>query len=295
MQYFSIFYGFLGYFSGCLLLFTGCLGVFKQPKTPKQTAKFADDKRLFAGCLSLFFQERYQNPTDKGQEKKRNVYKWRFSTYYMFGWFKKKEKNEDVMRLEGAVQTGFGNVKRDISNVSAWIKHLSDKNEQRDEEISDIYEELSTIRSELENVKNMVDILGNKKVFKQPQTVFNKQTGVEAVQTPVQTTVQSMFFDNFLDNLSITERAIVWVLLNSELKLSYDDLAAMLGKERATIRGQLNAIKQKSDGLIEEQVENNNKKRFFIPEKVKGIMLKKVKVRFKKREKKKWQNELKNE
>jgi len=55
----------------------------------------------------------------------------------------------------------------------------------------------------------------------------------------------------------------------------------MTGKERATIRGQLNSIKQKSQGLIAEQVEGNNKKRFFVPEKIKGVMLRKVKVRLK--------------
>ncbi len=198
-----------------------------------------------------------------------------------WGLFKKREKNDSVERIERAVQTGFGSVKHDISNLSAWIKHLNDKDEEHSDEISDVYEELASIRSELENVKNMIDILGNKKLFKQRQTVFNKQTAVQAVQTPVQTAVQSTFFDSFLDNLSITERAIVWVLLSSDLKLSYDDLAAMLGKERATIRGQLNHIKQKSEGLVEEQIESNNKKRFFIPEKVKGILLKKVKVRVK--------------
>ena len=200
---------------------------------------------------------------------------------YMFGWFTKRAKKEDVEQLKGAVQTGFGKIKDDISNVSNWITHLKEKGEGRDDEISDIYEELSTVKSELENIKNMIDILGNRKLFKQRQTVFNKQTAVQAVQTPVQTAVQSTFLDSFLDNLSITERAMVWVLLNSDLKLSYDDLAAMLGKERATIRGQLNSIKQKSDGLIAEQIEKNNKKRFYIHEKVKGTLLKKVKVRLK--------------
>jgi len=204
----------------------------------------------------------------------------------MFGWFKKKADVEDVERLKYAVQTGFNSVKRDFSNTSTWIKHLSDKGEQQNEEISEIYDELSSIRSDIENLKNMIDILGNKKLFKQQQTVFNKQTAVEVVQTAVQTAVQTPFLDNFLDNLSVTERAIVWVMLNSEMKLSYDDLAAMLGKERATIRGQVNSIKQKSDGLVEEVIGKNNKKRYFIPDGVKGMMLKKVKVRVKRSEKK---------
>ncbi|GEM_PF-281848 len=211
----------------------------------------------------------------------RKVFKGGLSRYFMFGWFKKKADVDDVERLRYAVQTGFNNVKQDFSNTSTWIKHLNQKGDQQKEEISEIYDELSSIRSEIENLKNMIDILGNKKLFKQQQTVFNKQTAVEAVQTPVQTAVQTSFLDNFLDNLSVTERAIVWVMLNSEMKLSYDDLAAMLGKERATIRGQVNSIKQKSDGLVEEIMGKNNKKRFFIPDQIKGMMLKKAKVRIK--------------
>jgi hypothetical protein len=53
----------------------------------------------------------------------------------------------------------------------------------------------------------------------------------------------------------------------------------MLGKSRATIRGQVNAIKQKSEGLIEEIIEKNGKKRVFVPDEVKERMLKSVKVR----------------
>ena len=69
------------------------------------------------------------------------------------------------------------------------------------------------------------------------------------------------------------------IMLNSDLKLSYDDLAVMLGKSRATIRGQVNAIKQKSEGMIEEIIEKNGKKRVFVPDDVKERMLKSVKVR----------------
>jgi hypothetical protein len=65
------------------------------------------------------------------------------------------------------------------------------------------------------------------------------------------------------------------------MKLSYDDLAAMLQKERSTIRGQINTIRQKSEGLIEESIEKNGKKRVFIPEEIKEKLIKKQKVRVK--------------
>jgi hypothetical protein len=63
------------------------------------------------------------------------------------------------------------------------------------------------------------------------------------------------------------------------MKLSYEDIALLLGKDKSTIRGQINAIKQKSEGLIEEMSEKNGKKRVFIPEEIKQKLQKYAKVR----------------
>jgi hypothetical protein len=193
----------------------------------------------------------------------------------MFNLFKKKVEKEEFEVFKQGVQTGFNSVKQDIGDISKWIKHLNSKDDTLKEEISELYEELATIKEELENIKNMISIVGNKEVFKQRQTVFNKQTGVDSVLNSVQTGVQTVF----LDKLSTMERAIVFLLLNSNMKLSYADLAAMLGKRKATIRGQINSIKQKSEGLIEEVISENNKKRVFIPEKIKEMLLKTQKMR----------------
>jgi len=111
--------------------------------------------------------------------------------------------------------------------------------------------------------------------FKQRQTAVHKQTAVYGVQTAVQTAVQAAF----LTKLSISEKAIVGILLNSDMKLSYEDLAAMMGKDTATIRGQVNSVKQKCAGMIEDYIEKNGKKRLYIPDNVKHLMLKKVKIR----------------
>ncbi len=195
----------------------------------------------------------------------------------MFEWlFGKKGVDE----LKEDTKKGFDSVKKDISSIGIWIKHLdSEKNLQKKgiEEIKDV---LSSIQTELEGMKNVVSIMNELKTGRKNQTtkhLFDKQTAVYAVQTGVQSAVQTPNFDQF----SVTERAIIWVLLNSELNLGYDDLAAMLGKERSTIRGHINRIKQKSQGLIEELIEKNGKKRVFIPEEVKEKLMKRVKVRAK--------------
>jgi predicted transcriptional regulator len=194
----------------------------------------------------------------------------------MFWFFGKKEEVKD---LKEEVRSSFENVKKDFGKISNWIHHLDGKDKKNGEDITYLKNEIFEIKNSIQELKDFVSIFGTKigQINKQPQTAVDKQTAVEAVQTPVQTAVQT----TFLSNLSVMERAIVWTLLNSEMKLSYEDLAALMGKDKSTIRGQINAIRRKSDGLIEESIELNGKKRVFVPEKMKTFLLKSVKVRVK--------------
>lgn len=195
----------------------------------------------------------------------------------MFGWFSKKG---DSSKVEEETKKGFEAVKKDITAVTGWIRHLDSEKNLLKKELEDIKDILSSTQEDLEGIKNIVSIINGSKtntLFKTNRQLFDKQTAVYAVQTGVQTGVQTLNLNQF----SITERAIIGILLHSEIHLSYEDLAAMLGKEKSTIRGQINSIKQKSEGLIEELIEKNGKKRVFIPEEMKEKVLKKSKVRVK--------------
>jgi len=195
----------------------------------------------------------------------------------MFFW---RKKNKEVERVEQDTKAGFEAVKKDITAVTGWIKHLdSEKNIQK-KEIIEIKEIMSSMKNEIEGLKNVFAIMNEMKQkpsFKTPKQPFYKQTPVYTVETVEETSVQTPNIDNF----SLTERAILWILLNSDMKLSYDDLAAMLGKERSTIRGQINRIKQKSENIISESIEKNGKKRVYVEEEIKEILLKNSKVRVK--------------
>ncbi len=197
----------------------------------------------------------------------------------MFGWLFGNKK--EVERVEEETRKGFEAVKQDIESAGKWIKHLNTRDSRLDEQIEALNERLSTIESELENLQNVVSLFEqgvSGQVFKQRQTAVYKQTAVQGVQTPVQTGVQTGE-TVFLNNLSVMEKAIVYLLLNSEMKLSYEDIARMLGKDRATVRGHINRIRQKNEGLIEESIERNGKKRLHIPEEVRVKLLKKARVR----------------
>ena len=187
----------------------------------------------------------------------------------------------EIEKLKEDTKKSFESVKKDITAVSGWIKHLDSERNLNRRELDALNESLSSIEKDVEGLKNVISMMNELKVggmFKTTKQVFNKQRGVYAVQTGVQTAVQTPKLDQF----SVTERAILWILLNTDMKLSYDDLASMLGKERSTIRGQINRIKQKSEVLIEEIMEQNGKKRVFIPQNVRENILKKTKVRVRK-------------
>jgi predicted transcriptional regulator len=195
----------------------------------------------------------------------------------MFWFFGKKRQ---VEKLEEEVKDSFDHVKQDFNKVGQWISHLDGKHKDHETELEQIKDQLDTIQFELHEIKEFISFFGPK-LSKQPQTAGDKQTDGEAVQMPVQTAVQT----GILSNLTVMERAIVWALVNSEMNLSYEDLAALLGKDKSTIRGQINTIKQKSEGLIEERVEVSGKKRLYIPEKMKDFLVKTVKVRVKSQKK----------
>ena len=185
----------------------------------------------------------------------------------MFGLFNRKREIEQIKQ---EVKNSFDSAKRDIEKVGQWVTHLNNNDVALNSQISDVKQDISSLKDEIEQLKDVISMFGDgvsKQLFKTNRQVFNKQTAVQGVQTAVQTAVQTGNFTG-ISNLSVTERAIVWVLANNDLKLSYDDLAAMLGKTRSTIRGQINSIKQKSEGLVMEYVEKNGKKRVYMPEEI---------------------------
>jgi hypothetical protein len=196
----------------------------------------------------------------------------------MFGLFGHKKK---VEKLREEVQDSFNHVKKDFNKVGDWIRHLDEKHLNHDDEIKQIKDQLMAIHGDLIELKDFISFFGpqiSKGLSKQHQTPVFKQPTSAAVQTPVQTGVQT----DILENLTVMERAIVWALINSDMRLSYEDLAALLGKDKSTIRGQINVIKQKKEGLIEEVRELTGKKRLYIPEGIREVVVKNVKVRVKK-------------
>ena len=196
----------------------------------------------------------------------------------MFDWLFGK----NVDKLETETRKSFTDVKKDMDVIGNWIKHLDRQDKQLFDVIFSLKRDLASVRDEIESLREGVDLAVdsglNKQLFKK-LPVLDKQTTVEDVEKTVQTAVQTDNIYDIFKILSGNERLLVMTIMNNDMKLSYEDLALLLGKERSTIRGQINIIKQKYDGLLEEIVEKNGKKRVFVPEKIKEKMGKYAKVR----------------
>ncbi|MBS3084196.1 hypothetical protein J4423_05300 [Candidatus Pacearchaeota archaeon] len=168
----------------------------------------------------------------------------------MFGLFKSSKK---IDKLESETRKGFSEVRKDFEGVGKWVKHLNANDKQLFDLISELKRELASIKDDIDGVKEAVSLTNlaveHKQVFEKT-AVLDEQPAVYGVQEPVQTAVQTGNFHDILRGLSSNERLIVFTLMNTELKLSYEDIARLLGKERATIRGQINAIKQKNEKSV---------------------------------------------
>jgi predicted transcriptional regulator len=191
----------------------------------------------------------------------------------MFNFFGHKKR---INELKIDVQDSFNSVKKDFNKVGEWIKHLDDKHSSHNNDISEIKDQILDIQNDLIEIKDFISFFGPQ-LSKHQQTGANKQIVSDYVQTPVQTPVQT----GVLYDLTVMERAIVWALLNSEMKLSYEDLAALLGKNKSTIRGQINTIRQKNKNIILESKNSSGKKRLYVPDEIKASIIKNIKIKVK--------------
>ena len=207
--------------------------------------------------------------------------------FLFFG--KKEDKHDKKWKdLHGKLDISFSNIKKDMGNMSKWISHLHNKKEEHHGRISRVERKLYKIEEMLEELsKKQVFLEKSKQVFKQQQTNNRLKQLAVGVQTPVQTPVQTANqtldaldlnqISVVLKKLTVMERAVVWVLLNTDLKMSYEDISVTLGKDKSTVRGQLNNIKRKSESLITEHTEySTGKKRYFIDDYIKNDLLKDI-------------------
>ncbi|MDD5177910.1 MAG: hypothetical protein PHT54_01335 [Candidatus Nanoarchaeia archaeon] len=196
----------------------------------------------------------------------------------IFGFFTRKKEESIHARIDDVhsnVKNSFSKVRGDMEKISKLLSHFDNKHKGHEKEILNIHARIDGVEEKLASLFEKQTAV---QTAVQTQTGTNKHVSKQAfepVQTAVQTAIQ-------LKNLTMMERLVVWTLLNTDLRLTYEDLESILGKDQSTIRGQINNIKRKIEGLVEERSEPDGRKRFYINEKYKSEVLKGVNLQKKK-------------
>ena len=176
--------------------------------------------------------------------------------------------------LTDAVKRGASDLHFSVGNnptlrIDDKLVALEDGQVITEEFMNDLIEQ-----SPLEEVSNDL----SKQLSKQEQTTVRlNQTGRLSKQSFKQLSKQpnstQTSLEESLYSLTTMERTVVWSLLNTDLLLNYEDLSRILGKDKSTVRGQINNIKRKIPWLIEEKNESDGSKRFSINEEKKREIL----------------------
>lgn len=189
--------------------------------------------------------------------------------------FKKRdEPTQDIQQIQHSLKSSFSHIKKDISDISSWVENIEQQHKHHKESLKYTHSRMDEIHERINELENAFEDIANQ--WEAVQTaVQNKQTPTavrsKQVFQPVQTAVQT---DEITKHLTPMERAIISILLNTDMKLTYDDLSIAIGRDKSTIRGQMNNIKQKNEELIKEVIESNGKKRFYIEEEIKNKVFK---------------------
>lgn len=190
----------------------------------------------------------------------------------MFFWLKKRDYDEldqKFERFHSALNKSFLNVKTDITHLVTKIEKLKNSHDIKNTEILKLHQRIDRLENLFNDRSIIKDFDGGVfgQVFRHKQPDVRLNQGVVVIRTEERG-------DRWARNLTPMERTILNILLNTDMKLSYEDLSVMLGRDKSTIRGQMNNMKQKNEGLLNENIEKTGKKRFYIEEKLKSEILK---------------------
>jgi hypothetical protein len=198
----------------------------------------------------------------------------------VFRLFKKRRDIEGKLSgLHDSLNDSFSRIKDDMGSVGEWIKHFDQTKEDHHSKIESLDTRLRSVEEFVMNLMEQSPVVEvSKQLSKQEQTVVRpKQTDMVSKQVFEQSSKQQESvqtdIERALFSLTAMERTVVWSLLNTDILVCYEDLGRILGKDQSTVRGQLNNIKRKIPGLIEEKSESNGKKRYYVEEEKKRSIL----------------------
>ncbi|MBT4334595.1 HTH domain-containing protein [archaeon] len=174
--------------------------------------------------------------------------------------FSKKEHilEEKFSEIRTVLESSFGKVKTDMSDVSEWIKHLECHRTEHNESIKNIEERLRLIETSIFHTK-----------AHNSQYNLNE---IEHVQTFKRSNQTIMNVQN-IEDLTPAQKQVVGLLIYAEEAMTYEDISKKLGINIVTVRRHINDVKRAGIKINEKVSVKSRKKMFLVDESLKELIL----------------------
>ncbi len=193
-----------------------------------------------------------------------------------------RELQDEIEKLRNEVKSEILELKMITREAKLKAEAASVKADTAASKVDDIDQELASVMEKINRVLNLskIGLEAKKEIAELTQVV---ESLAQKIATPGKSSREkarkaaeikpgpSTDFD-ILNGLSRSERAIINVLMSSDMPLGYEDIARVLGKSESTIRDHITQIRKKSD-IIEVVEGIDRKKMFRIPLKLKNRIL----------------------
>jgi len=174
--------------------------------------------------------------------------------------FLKKEYilEERFSEIRTVLESSFGKVKEDMSDVSEWIKHLETHRSKHNDSIKKIEERLHAIETNIFHTHSS-----------RSANILNE---VEHVQT-FKRSNQSIMNVQSVDDLTPAQKQVVGLLVYAEEAMTYEDISKKLGINIVTVRRHINDVKRAGIKINEKVSVKSRKKMFLADKSLKEIIL----------------------
>ena len=143
----------------------------------------------------------------------------------LFDFWKRDDKiDKKFNNLHKNLAISFDKIKNDMENFSKWVMHLEKHRTNNHSKLEEVEKRMFAMEKLLEDLRYKREFVQSQAISTNKQTAVRfKQTAV-GVQTAVQTGIQTANFPeryelvDILRSLTVMERAVLWTLLNTDLK-----------------------------------------------------------------------------
>jgi DNA-binding CsgD family transcriptional regulator len=176
-------------------------------------------------------------------------------------WFFKKKDDSEIKRIHGIMENSFSNIKKDMGNLSSWVKHFKGKHEEHNDSFDNLVKDIKYV----------------KKVFEDHLEEYHSDDGssmIEHVQSFKRPVQSFMNVQVLKDKMTPSQKNLLNLLNKANIPLDYETIAKELKLSTVTVRRHMNDIKRLFE-IKEMRDVDRGKKVFYIDKKAKMTLKRK--------------------